>query len=69
MDETTTLRMAFIAGFLHCSKIDMAKHMEDLKTINGLDLEAEIMAEGFDEFMKLLPEVVASLKETNYEQH
>jgi len=55
--EEEKLKLAFIAGFTAANQVDKMKFEEDLKTINGIDLEAEIISKGFKEFTEKFPDL------------
>jgi hypothetical protein len=64
MDDIGKMRLAFIAGFTVRDKMDMVQHMENLKTMYGIDLEAEIMRDGFASFQAGLPDLIKAVEES-----
>jgi hypothetical protein len=64
MDDIGKMRLAFIAGFQVRDRLDMVQHMENLKAVCGIDLEAELMCEGFDQFTTSLPELIKQVEES-----
>ena len=56
------IRLAFVVGFNHGlikgQEFDTDEYREKLKTMYGIDLQAEMVMEGYNEFLKLLPELL-----------
>jgi len=50
------LRLAYGQGMIKGMNISMHEYREDLKCMSGLDMEAELCAEGMEDFNKLLKE-------------
>jgi len=55
--EEEKLKLAFIAGFTAARQIDRTKFDEDLKTMLGIDLEADIISKKFEEFKTNFPDL------------
>lgn len=61
MTDNEKLRAAFHAGFDVEFKVDHKQYDEDLKTMYGICLQAEMVHYGFEKFLKILPELETTL--------
>lgn len=55
--EEEKLKLAFIAGYTAANQVNKMKFEEELKTMRGIDLQAELISKGFNEFKEKFPDL------------